>query len=479
VTVSLFLGAARRHANIGRKRVTVTVFCLAFGLSAASAETIDDYLAREMALRKIPGLAWAVVENGALTRQGALGLAEVENSAPVTVGSIFAIASLDKQLTAAGVLEAAELGRLGLDDPVAKWVDVNFPGVTLRHLLSHTSGLPDQVAGTIEGRGFSDYTTAQLLATVGALVPVAPPGHRFLYSDAGLFLAQLATERAAGEPWWTFVQRELFAPAGVTTALSMAPGALIAGRVHAYTLDDTGELRRDRRLDVDYGPLYNDLGMTAADFARWLAALDTGRPLSAASVAAMTAPVRLAGGEAAGELFQWSRYGWGVGLDDFLGEPVVLHSGHSGVGFVRFPARRLAVVVFTNLEHPAGSDPVGLALGIAGLVAPELSLATLPAAADDATSAATRAVYELLLAGTPDLASYAPAYRAIAWEGAGGLAGRAPRLGTLASFELVRAATLDGERSALCRAIHARGTLYVRFSFDEAGKITRLVWWHV
>jgi hypothetical protein len=288
----------------------------------------------------------------------------------------------------------------------------------------------------------------------------------------------------------------------------MAPAALIPGRVLAYTLDAKSELIRDRRLDVDYGPLYSDLGMTVADFARWLGAPDApdvtgapeGRsPLSAASVATMTTPRQLSVGTFAGELFQWSRYGLGVGLDDFLGERVVLHSGHSGVGFVRFPERKLSIAVFTNLEHPAGSDPVGLAFGIAGMLASELSLAALPTPPAGATRAPAkmaktktgaksgderaldamlRAAYEALLAGAPVLDRYAPALRGIAWDGAAGLAGRLPRWKTLQRFERVRDVPLDGERTLLYRATHERATVYVRFSLDGAGQISRLVWWH-
>jgi CubicO group peptidase (beta-lactamase class C family) len=463
-------------------RVALTLTALAWlAARPAAADALDDYLEAERRARRIPGLALAVARDGELLFERAYGLANVENRAPLVPGSIFAIASLDKQLTAAGVLRAAELGLLSLEDPVDRWVEIALPGATLAQLLSHTSGLPDQVAGSFEGRAFTDYTTDQLLATVAGLVPHAPPGHRFAYSDAGLFLAQLATERAAGEPWWDFMRREIFLPAGMATPVSLAPHALVPDRVGAYTLDASGALVRDRRLDVDYGPLYTDLGMTVADFARFLAALDRGRALSAASVERMTIPVTLAGGAPAGELFQWSRYGLGVGLDDFFGEPVVLHSGHSGVGFVRFPRRRLAVAVFTNLEHPAGSDPVGLALGVAGRLEPELSLGALAprAPSDPALAARLRGDYEALLAGEPDLDRYAPPMRPLAWEGAGGLAGRQPRLGELERFDFLAEAPLDGARALLFRAGHAQATLYLRFSLDGEGYITRLVWWHV
>jgi CubicO group peptidase (beta-lactamase class C family) len=449
--------------------------------AAIAADPVDEYLQAEMGRRNIPGLAIAVARDGRVVEERAYGLAHVETGSPVVPGSIFAIASLDKQLTAAGVLAAAERGKLGIDDPLARWVEAPFAGVTLRHLLSHTAGLPDQVAGEIEGRSFTDYTTDQLLATVRGLVPLAPPGARFVYSDAGLFLAQVATEKAVAGPWWDFMRRALFAPAGMTSPVSMTPGALLPGRVSAYTLDDDGRVIRDRRLDTDYGPLYSDLGMTVADFARWLAALDTHRALSAASAEAMTTPVRLNDGSPAGEIFQWSRYGLGVGLDEFLGEPMVLHSGHSGVGFVRFPRRRLSIAVFTNLEHPAGSDPIGLALGIAGLLDSGLSLAALAPRADlSERHAELAAEARRLLAGeAADLALYADGFRAAAWEGTAAIGGRSARLGSLSSLEAVTAATVDGGPAILFRAVQQRGTLYLRFSLDARGAIERLVWWHV
>lgn len=473
---------------MGRRWLALPVLLLALP-GGVAADGIDDYLAREMALRKIPGLGLAVARDGEVVRVSSYGLANVETGSPVTPESVFAIASLDKQVTAAALVKAAELGKLGLDDPVSQWVDIVLPGATLRQLVSHLSGLPDDTVPSFEGHYLTDYTSEQLLRQAQGLVAIAPPGRRFLYSDTGLVLAQMATEKAVEEPWWDFVRRALFVPAGMTTPVSMTPALLLPHRVSAYTLDGAGELVRDRRLDTDFGPLYSDLGMTVADFARFLAAQDGERVLSRAGVTTLTTPSRLADGSPAGEIFQWSRYGLGVGLDDLLGEPVTLHSGHSGVGFVRFPLRRLSVVVFTDLEHAAGSDPVGLAIGVAGLLHPELDLGRLapgtPLPAKSATSDAAlvarlRADYESFLSGRPELERYAPALTLPVWEGAPGLAGRLPRLGALASFDLLRDDTLDGERTLLCRARHARGTIYWRASLDAAGaRITRLVWWHV
>ncbi|NWG13601.1 MAG: beta-lactamase family protein, partial [Acidobacteria bacterium] len=329
--------------------------------AAHASGDIDAYVAAEMAARRIPGLAFAVARGGSILRTGYYGLANVEVKAPVGETSVFAIASLDKELTGAGLMRLVESGKVSLDDLLTKHIEGPWGEIRVRHLLTHTSGLPDQVAGTIEGRSFSAYTTEQLLGTIRELEAVAPPGERFLYSDANFFLAQLVTERCGGMPWREFVAREIFEPAGMGGATFMDPLIVRPGRVSPYNLDPSGVLLRDPARDVDLGPLYNDLGMTVRDFAAWLIALETDRPLSRAVREAMWTPVRLADGSLATMVGQWRNYGFGFGLDRVFGHRVVLHSGYVGVGFVMFPDDRLSVVVFTNMRHSAGSDPVGLA----------------------------------------------------------------------------------------------------------------------
>src|SRR5262249_5563630 len=155
---------------------------------------------------------------------------------------------------------------------------------------------------------------------------------------------------------------------------------LIPGRSQAYERDSAGKLQRDRRLEIDYGPLYDDLGMTARDFAHWLIALGTDRPLDRKSREAMWTPVPLADGLPNDETWQWRNYGLGVGVDRWTGRRVITHSGHSGVGFVYLPDEGRGVVVFTNLAHHSGSDPIGLGWGIIGRLWPDHELSTKPAA---------------------------------------------------------------------------------------------------
>ncbi len=463
-------------------------FTLASVLGAASparADAIDDYLSKERVTRQIPGMALAIVRHGKIERISTYGTANLETGTPVTPDSIFAIASLDKAVTATGVLKAAELGKLGVDDPITKYVDVPLQGVTIAMLLSHTSGLPDMESALLPAHYgahlWQHYTTAELLAAIQGAELNSPPGAQYSYSDAGPFLAQLATQKAVGKPWLDFMQEALFRPAGMQHVVNLDPLAIIPNRVSPYTFNDAQQLIRDDRTEREYGEIYNDIGMTIGDFARWVIMLDGNGPLSATSVQRICTQAMLTDGTPAREVYSFSGYGLGMGLDDVLGERVILHTGHSGVSWVKFPALDLGVIVFTNLEHPKGSDPTGMALAVAGMLEPRLALRTLaaPKGGEPPAAKGLRHDYEMFLAGTPELSRYTPHMQPTVWATRDTFTGRSPRLGPLVSWQFLRAAPVEGEPTLLFRATHEHGEIYVRFSFDPAGKISRLVWWHL
>jgi CubicO group peptidase (beta-lactamase class C family) len=464
------------------RRHLLVIACLMLHCAVTCADDIDVYLRQELAARHIPGMAIAVARHGRVERVSSYGTANLETQTPVTEHSVFAIASLDKGITATGVMKAQELGKLAVTDAITRYVDAPLPGVTIARLLSHTSGLEDfdQVLAEQYGaRTFQSYTTDDLLAAVRNAAHGAP-GQRYHYSDTGLFLAQLATERAIGRPWFEFMQEALFRPSGMQSVITLAPSAIVAQRVSAYTFDEAGHLVRDNRTDVDYGPLYNDIGMTVGDFARWLIMLDGHGALSEASIRTLWTQALLEDGSPAREVYSFSGYGMGFGLDEVLGQKVVLHTGHSGVAYVKFPARDLGVVVFTNLEHPQGSDPAGLALGVAGLLEPSLSLRALGAGSNEPRDArGLRVAYERFFRGEPDLAAYAPRLRDTLWENRASFEGRRARLGALQAWQFLRQSTVDGERALLYRATHEHGQVYLRYSLDSDGRVTRLVWWHL
>src|SRR5882724_6150166 len=134
----------------------------------ARADAIDDYIRSEMERRHIPGLALAVARQGKIVKVRGYGVANLEHDVPVTPETVFELASVTKQFTAAAIMTLVEEGKVQLDDPVA-WHLPRAPetwnAITVRHLLTHTSGLPGLGSGLKAlwpGGPRMRYTTAQM-----------------------------------------------------------------------------------------------------------------------------------------------------------------------------------------------------------------------------------------------------------------------------------------------------------------------------
>ena len=429
----------------------------------------DSYVKAEMKRRNIPGLAVAVVRDGRIVATQTYGLANLELNVPVSLDTIFPIASLDKQLTASGIMLLVKDGKVRLDDEISSYFTdppASWKGIRVAHLLSHTSGLPDIIREEVEGRLFISYSTEQLLSNVKRQSLLFPPGTGYHYSDAGLFLCQLITEKASGMPWWRFVTERLFAPAGMTSIVSTNPAVIIKNRVAGHELTANGEIIPERRTVVDGGPLYNDVGANIVDFARWAAALETDRVVPPALRDQMwTSKAR------ANDILYWRDYGIGWGLDRYRGVRVVLHSGSSGVGIVVLPKQRISVIVFTNLDNRFGTDAHGLALGIAGIYAPEISLLGMLPETDPDANRAKRVQEQMaqLVKGAPNYDEYSSALFPGIQDGVIAFATRAPQLGALQSFSFLE--ERDDEKLVYYRADFANARLFLRVGFDGAGKI--------
>ena len=157
----------------------------------ARADSVDDYIRAQIARRKIPGLALAVVQRGQVVKLAGYGLASVELEAPVTPDTVFELASVTKQFTAAAVMKLVEEGKVGLDEPVSKYLPGTPPtwqAITIRHLLTHTAGLPklgeDFVALWKDGVRMN-YTTEQAFDAATKDAMSFSPGDGWQYSDVG------------------------------------------------------------------------------------------------------------------------------------------------------------------------------------------------------------------------------------------------------------------------------------------------------
>jgi D-alanyl-D-alanine carboxypeptidase len=442
----------------------------------ADFDALDRYMRDELRARGIPGAAVAVVQRGEVAALRTYGLANIETGTPVWPETKFAIASLDKQFTAAMVLLLERDKKLSLDDPIgAHLLDApsTWSGIRIRHLLTHTSGMPDDWLETHEGRGFTDYSTEQLYRHARTRPLLFAPGSGWSYSDQGYFLLCLIVERAEGVPYFAALQRRILQPLRMDGVAIADPHAVVAGRAAGYLLQGE-ELRNNRRL-VDFG-LWNDLLMTIGDFVKWDRALRSATILSRDELERAWTPARLDGGEIAHAADDLAGYGFGWMLDSFRGRRVVAHSGFTGVYILRLLDDDLSVIVFTNLERPSGSAPRGLAMGIAGLftpTAPWADMAPKPDAVSADVAAMLRDEFVRWREGGCTPNRYAPDGAARGREIAEAMRTDLGRMGAL-----VAAVPLDGERTdegALqsWRLDCEGGPFFVRVQFDAGGRILR------
>jgi D-alanyl-D-alanine carboxypeptidase len=311
-----------------------------------SIENLDSWIEDEMRERQIPGLSIAVLENGRVVKAHGYGLANVEFEVEATEHTIFQSGSIGKTFTAAAVLLLAEEGKLDLDDPIIRHLEELPKGwrlITIRHLLNHTSGLPDYWEPTVDLR--QDYTESELLQAFSNLTPHFPPGEEWSYSNTGYAILGALVSRITGDHWGVFVKERIFEPAGMEMARVISEDAIVPNRADGYRLVE-GELRNHEWVSPTFnstadGALY----LTVHDLARWDEAINSGSILSEESWRLMLTPTRLSDGEEAG-------YGLGWQVGNVNGRPFVGHGGAwQGFAsqFTRFHDDSLTVIVLVNL----------------------------------------------------------------------------------------------------------------------------------
>jgi CubicO group peptidase (beta-lactamase class C family) len=361
------------------------------------ADPIDDYITAEMAKRRIPGLALAVVKDGRPVRLQGYGVATLEHDVAVTPDTVFELASLTKQFTAAAIMSLVEEGKVGLDDLIDKHLTgapTTWRGITVRHLLTHTGGfqgLPDGFQSLRADAWRANYSTKQLFDSAVRDVLGSAPGERFLYSDVGYFLAGMVIESASGRRYHEVLQERFWTPLGMTSTSVLDQWRVVKHRAAGYTIRD-GQLINIRRISQVELPSHYGVFSSVRDLVKWEQAIAAGRVLRPDSLAQLWAPVRLTSGAS-------FPYGLGWFIDERRGRRAIGHTGITGTQYSRYPDDDLAVIVLTNLGRQVGvrgSDvnPWGLTVGVVARYAPNLSMAAI-AEAPDPDPAATRRLVDL------------------------------------------------------------------------------------
>ena len=347
--------------------VSIAVAIHAFGCHEGRRDAIDSVVLAEMQRQKIPGVSVAVVRDGKIVKAEGYGLANVELGVPTRADTIFQSGSVGKQFTAVAVMLAVQDGAIGLDDPITRYFPEGpetWRGITVRHLLTHTSGIPDYLIPGFDLQ--RDYTYEELVEVASGLELEFPPGTRWNYSNTGYLLLGILVERATGAFYGDVLSERVFAPLGMHTARVISESAIVPNRAAGYRLVD-GELKNQEWVAPQLnrgadGCLY----LTVLDFIAWDTGLRDGAVLSPESWAEVYTPVRLASGNT-------FPYGFGWDVEEQRGETVYRHGG-SWQGFrahfVRYVDSGLSVAVMANL---AEARPDAIAEEIVAVLAPSLA----------------------------------------------------------------------------------------------------------
>ena len=435
-----------------------------------------------MRQRGIPGVAVGVVRAGEIVKLAGYGVATLDHDVPVTPQTVFSIASVDKQFTALAVMLLVEEHKVSLDEPIGRYlaeVPASWNEIRVRHLLTHTSGLGDAAQDVADGpRVYTRYTTRDLVEGILRTHPDPPPGTRWRYSGDGFLLLQLLVERVSGVEYHQFLTTRVLQPLEMTDTRFLRPQEVRRHRATHYERGSTGHLQVYPYLLTDWD-LWSELGMSITDFARWAAALDSGRLLGPASFKAMWSPAVLRDGQpvqfrALTESFNSYGFGWILGA--FRGHRTIGHAGYAGAAILRLPDDGVSVVVLTNLTRDSGSNPQGLALGIAGHYVPGVSWLALRAIADPAPGVTEELLRELrrLGDGRPTQDRYTPAFWSLVEARAAGFQAEVRRLGTLESLTLLETNHEAGTRLLLYRANYSAGRLFCRIRMTDQNLIDRV-----
>ena len=256
--------------------LTALTLLVSAALPNARGDAVDDYIGKQMRLQHIPGLSLTVIRDGTIIKSQGYGMANVETRTPATPETVYQLCSVTKQFTATAILLLVQDGKIGLDDHVDKYLDgmpETWRNITIRHLLTHTSGIKDYLAecGPVSRE---DTTPEKIIGLVTGRPLNFAPGERFSYCNTGYVMLFMIVQKISGQPYDAFLSERVFKPSGMNVTCRSAIGDIVPNRASGYSWVGGG---------LKNGPYLNptvwdngDGGMFSSvlDLAKWDAALE-------------------------------------------------------------------------------------------------------------------------------------------------------------------------------------------------------------
>lgn len=366
----LFLGAGPSRPFPSRKstpRLLVLSFLLLGSLfpsgillsqpqqpTEAQLDALDRRILADMDEFRIPGVVVGVASRGELVFWRGYGLANVELSVPVTDSTVFEIGSISKEFVSAAVLLLQEEGRLELDDGIHTYLPFlpsEWFGVTIRQLLTHTSGIPDyEEIQTYEAYRFR-FTPEEIIRVAHSRPMDFAPGTGYYYSNTGYFLLSLLVEHVEGKPLGQVLEHRIFRPLGMDQTRMADPERIIPHRAAGYYVNGTMDLVNRDPTQTSSTLGAGGIVSSIHDMVKWDEALYGNQLFTEDSKQAMWTPAILPDGRN-------TNYGFGWRTGEYKGNWTVGHNGMVAgfvAAFLRVPEEETAVIVFANRYRASSS----------------------------------------------------------------------------------------------------------------------------
>ncbi len=313
------------------------------GTMAAQARAALDGMTREDG----PGAVVLIAKGDRIVYQGVRGRANIELDVPLKSDDTFRIASITKMFTAAMILKLSEGGQLKLDDLLATYFP-DFPDahrITLRMLLSHTSGVSDRVVDPQPGFSRRDVDTATLVAEIRKRPLDFAPGTRWSYSNAGFVLLGAVIEKVTGKTWYDAIRAELLQPVGLTHTAFGAAASIVPGRVAGYSTNGDA-VANASYISLSTAAAAGGLLSTAYDLLRWMRALSHGQVISSENFRQMIAVGPELPGAHSGAGYGLGMYIWHVRDKLMVGHTGEINGFCTAVAYL--PDIDVTVVILAN-----------------------------------------------------------------------------------------------------------------------------------
>jgi serine beta-lactamase-like protein LACTB, mitochondrial len=336
-------GAVSSYAQTAASQVTVAS-------PYAAASDNANRQAKEWIARGTPGLALAVAVDGKIVYSEGFGFADLEERVPVWPTTKFRIGSISKPLTAVGLMELVQSGKMDLDAPIQKYVP-SFPDkgalITVRMVGGHLGGIRHyQGEEFVIQRHYANVTEGLAIFKNDPLV--SPPGTKFNYSSYGFNLLSAAIGSASGQDFLSYMQASVFTPMGLVHTTPDLNSQIVEQRSRFYELPKNGPVENAPYVDNSYKWAGGGFLSTAEDLVRFGSALLQPGILNAQSLKTMFTSQKTSAGEETGY-----GIGWGIGKTP-SGKPFYEHSGGSVGGrsqLIVYPDSRVVVALVTNLSE--------------------------------------------------------------------------------------------------------------------------------